>query len=124
VLQRGGEVKFFIPADLLSRFKVYKELEGQGENDKLCAVPLDLGQEAVLATHFSIGNPYHSDGEDLKMSGYLILNDENTRPYLGVKMYPEEVINRRNYLKYIDDTYSKKARIVTMNQADRLEGAR
>jgi len=101
ILQKpNGRVTFFLPATQLPLFELYREevLEAVQKEDQeiLHAVPLnDRQQVPLLVNSYVIGNPGSARSVDDPMSdpmeGYLILNNENYSPYLGLRMPADQV---------------------------------
>lgn len=116
IIRDGGHVTFFIPPD--PGFGSYKRLvlhmigkDRTNNDDLLIDVPLDEHQLAVMVASYVIANPQSAlDSAQAEQgpTGYLILNDENGEPYLGLMMYRAELANRIFLLNDIRNEHLRK----------------
>lgn len=101
ILKRGGRIEFFLPQGRQEDFEDYKAMLSEEEgmpplDDKLLLVPLSNIQSPFIANPFVIANPMQFEGDFPQ--GFVILNDANGLPAVGVRMSRAEAIDRARSL--------------------------
>ena len=101
ILKRGDRIEFFLPQGRQEDFEDYKAMLSEEEemprlDDRLIFHPLSNTQSPFIANPFVLANPMQFEGEFPQ--GFVILNDANGLPTVGVRMSRAEAIDRARAL--------------------------